>query len=118
MKSKYGARKTNHAGHSFASRGEAGLYDYIRALEQSREAKLKQVQPQVYLSDARILYKPDFLIEDLKLGQDVWLEFKGFETPEWRIKRRLWMFYGPGLLRVFKGYGRGLSLMEELRGKE
>ena len=29
MKSKYGARKTNHAGHSFASRGEADYQDKL-----------------------------------------------------------------------------------------
>jgi hypothetical protein len=102
---------------SFASVGEAGCYDYLRALEQAGEIEILQTQASVYLTAARILYKPDFRILDRKLHCEVWVEYKGFETPEWRIKRRLWEYYGPGPLRIYKGAGRNFRLHEKILPK-
>ena len=116
--SKYRARRTELAGYSFASKGEANCYLYLKALEQAGEVKILQTQVQVFLTDAKILFKPDFLVRDLKLDQDVYVEFKGFETPEYRIKRRLWQHYGPGLLRVYKGSGNAIRLFEEIKSKK
>jgi predicted nuclease of restriction endonuclease-like RecB superfamily len=88
----------------------------LKALELAGELSIIQVQPQVRLSAAEILYKPDFLIQDLKINERVYVEYKGYETPEWRIKRRLWMAYGPGKLRIYKGSGLRLVMTEELQG--
>lgn len=112
--SKYGAKRTTHAGMSFASKGEANCYDYLRALEQNGEIEILQQQAQVYLSAARILYKPDFKIQNLIKDRLEFVEYKGYETPEWRIKRRLWLAYGPAPLRVYRGSGRNLVLTETL----
>jgi len=49
----------------------------------------------------------------LKANAKIWIEFKGFETPLWRLKRRLWMFYGPGPLHVYK-MGRGRIYLDEI----
>lgn len=72
----------------------------------------------VRLTAAKILYIPDFSIIDLKLKELVYVEAKGFETSDWRIKRRLWLHYGPGLLRIYKGTAKSLTLTEELRPKK
>lgn len=106
----------SHAGRSFGSQLEAGLFDWLKASEQAGEIRDIQQQVHVYLTEARILYIPDFSAFDTSLGETVYLEAKGFETPEWRIKRRLWLAgYGPGVLRVFKGSGTRLRMYEELR---
>ena len=117
-KHKYGAKSVDKAGMSFSSKGESGLYSYLKLLEAAGEIKVLKSQDWVYLTKSRIGYIADFKIFDKKLNCEVWCEFKGFETPEWRIKRRLWMNYGPGELRVYKGYGTRLSLTETIVPKQ
>lgn len=114
-KSKYKAQKTTHKGYSFASKGEANCFDMLTLLEKAGEIKILQLQPQVHLTLARILYKPDFKILDIKLNQEVYCEFKGFETSEWKIKKRLWEYYGPALLRVYRSRGNRIVLTEEVK---
>lgn len=36
-------------------------------------------------------------------GSTFYVESKGFETSDWRIKRRLWMHNGPGDLEIWMG---------------
>jgi hypothetical protein len=48
------------------------------------------------------------------LSKEVWVEFKGFETAVWKIKKRLWKHYGPGILRVYKGNEKTIALVEEV----
>jgi len=71
----------------------------------------------VYLTKARILYIPDFKVFDHGLGDFSWEEFKGFETDTWRIKRRLWLNYGPGILNVWKANRAGVYLHETIKPK-
>lgn len=112
---KYGANRTEHAGYSFASKLEAARFAELEFLRLAGEVLEIKVQPQVRLSDAQIIYKPDFLVTYAD-GSKIYEEVKGFETPEWRIKRRLWMAYGPGVLRIYKGSGTRLFLHEEIKG--
>lgn len=112
--SKFGARRTHRAGYSFASKLEANLFDLLKFMELGGFVKDIQVQPQVRLTEAEIIYKPDFKATDLEINQTVWFEAKGFETPEWRIKRKLWSVYGPGRLRVYAARGTNLFLKEEI----
>lgn len=100
---KFKNHPVKHAGMSFASKGESRCYDMLVLEEQAGLISNIRAQASVYLTDARILYKPDFCVFDHKLNEDVYVEYKGMETPVWRIKRRLWMHYGPGRLRVYKG---------------
>jgi len=46
-----------------------------------------------------------------------WVEFKGFETASWRIKRKLWLHYGPGPLEIYKKGNNGVKLTETLTPK-
>lgn len=111
---KYKAKRVSHAGLSFASKGEGGLYDYLKLLELNGEIRDIEPQSYVYLTDARIGMIPDFKVFDVKIEGPAWYEYKGFETPEYRLKRKLWTVYGPGPLRVFKGYGQSLKMVEEI----
>jgi len=109
---KYGAKRIDHAGFSFASKGEAALYDVLKVLEKGGELTDIKCQDVVYLTDARIMYKPDFRVLDRKNNRLEWHEFKGFETSDWRIKRRLWKYYGPGPLHIWGGSHKNPTLRE------
>lgn len=102
-------------GRSFGSGLERARHGELLFLEKAGEIRELNCQVQVELSDAKIIYKPDFRYFDIDLGETVWEETKGVETKEWRIKRRLWLFYGPGLLRVLKGTAARIVLHEEIR---
>lgn len=100
--SKYKAIKTVVDGIKFDSKAEASYYVHLLNLQKIGDLKIISLQPKVYLTDARILYKPDFLIEeDDKL---VYIDIKGFITPVFAIKKRLWVHYGQGTLRLIKNY--------------
>lgn len=99
-------------GLSFASKLEAGLYDYLRLCEMNEEIKIEEIQSSVKLTKAQIRCIPDFRIWDNELKCQVWCEAKGFETERWIIIKRLWEFYGPGPLRIFKGTHKSIYLDE------
>ncbi len=112
---KYNAKKANLDGRSFDSQAEASLYGQLKIDESQGLIRDIRCQVQVELTEARVIYKPDFLVFDIALGVDVYCEFKGVETAEWRIKRRLWKYgYGPGRLRVYKGSAKRVFLFEEI----
>lgn len=72
-----------------------------------------QCQTHVHLTKAKILYIPDF---KCKLPDEsiFYVEAKGFETDLWRIKRRLWIHYGPAKLEIWMKNWRGLYITEIL----
>lgn len=102
-KHKYGATRVSHAGYSFASKLEASVFQMLTLMERAGEIAEIQVQDTVYLTDARIQFIPDFKVKNLKTGEYEWHEAKGIATPQFQIKRKLWMYYGPGLLNIWKG---------------
>jgi hypothetical protein len=74
------------------------LYQWLVLLEKSGSFRIKSRQEKVYLSAAKILYKPDFVLEARKpTGEYVtlYIECKGAETPSWKLKGRLWNAYRP-----------------------
>lgn len=107
-------RRVRSQGSGYDSRLEGGLAFFLRALVDEGELKDLREKPNVHLTEARILMIPDFVAFDVLLGADVFFEAKGFETAVWRIKRKLWTVYGPGRLRVYKGSGFRVNLVEEL----
>lgn len=100
MKSKYNSVKTVIDGIKFDSRAEANYYLSLRLSESANLLKIVELQPKVYLTDARILYKPDFLIE--RNGEMVYIDVKGMKTAVFAIKKRLWVYYGAGMLEIVK----------------
>jgi hypothetical protein len=115
-RNKYKAVKVSHSGYYFASKGEAALFDILRLRELSKEITDLKCQVSVYLTKSRIQYIADFSHNEN--GETVYDEYKGFETDVWRIKRRLWKNYGPGVLRVYKKRGPSVVLHEEIIPEE
>jgi hypothetical protein len=101
--SKYGPTKVSQAGYSFASKLERALFDLLKLREMAGEIRDIQCQDSIYLTDAEILYKPDFKYTVVATGEPEWAESKGFPTPSFAIKKRLWKYYGPGRLLIYEG---------------
>lgn len=62
-----------------------------------------KLQVPVYLTDAKIMSRVDFQFVNCKTGQIEYAEAKGFQTDVWRIKRRLWLSYGPAICTIWVG---------------
>jgi hypothetical protein len=102
-KSKLGNWRITLDGHFFASKLEASVYQFLRLRERAGEIKITHLQSRIHLTDARILYIPDFQCLNLKTQSVFYVEAKGFETPDWKIKKRLWFHYGPAPLEIWRG---------------
>lgn len=111
---KFHAERVQHEGRSFASKGERDCYNYLKLLEKAGEIDSIECQVTVALTKAQVKMIPDFRFWDLKLGEQVYGEYKGFETPEWMLKKKLWRIYGPGRLRIYRGSGNRIQLVEEI----
>lgn len=111
---KYNSGRSKLDGYSFASQMEAAGYLMLKAREQAGEIVVEKVQDRVFLTDADIEYRPDFKCRVVATDEIFWVEIKGFETTDWRIKLRLWRHYGPGRLDVYKGSAKNLRLYESV----
>lgn len=108
---KYGAKKTEVNGIVFSSKLEAALYSYFELEKSLGNIKSIELQPKIYMTEAKILFKPDFKI----IQNDdsyFYAESKGMETPSYAIKKRLWKHYGDGELHVYKGSATKIRLDE------
>ena len=99
--SKYGAKTVEFDGIRFASQLEARFYLFFR----EHEIKILELQPRFILEDSfeiydwqskkirkyrKTEYVADFKIETPD-GDIFIIEAKGFETPEWKIKKKLFL---------------------------
>ncbi len=100
---KFGNQRVTNGSYSFASKLEASVYTMLKARENSDEIQILQVQDHVYLTKARIHYIPDFKCMDKKTNEVFWVEAKGYANDRWPMKKKLWKFYGPGKLEIWKG---------------
>lgn len=100
---KYRAKRVNYDGQNFASKLEASVYQLLKLREKAGEIEILASQETVYLTAARIAYKPDFTIRDKVTDLLVYVEAKGLSTPVWAIKKRLWEHYGAANLEIWKG---------------
>lgn len=112
-KAKYGNKRVEHAGRTFDSKGERSCYDLLCLMEKAGE--IRDIEQQVTVDlIAGIRYRADFRFWDIALGEFVLAEYKGMETEVWRLKRKLYKMFGPYRLRIFKGYGLKMSVVEEI----
>jgi len=110
---KFGNKRTKLAGRTFDSRLEAAVFSLLSLRERGGEiCSLSHHPGTVFLTLARVQYRPDFRWEEN--GETRYGEAKGFQTPEWRIKRRLWQFYGPGPLTIWAGSAARITLIETI----
>jgi hypothetical protein len=98
-RNKYSAVRVTYDNHNFASKLEAAVYTILRANEDLEI----QCQDHILLTNAEIKYIPDFKCTNKKTDEVFWAEAKGMVTPEFNIKKKLWKFYGPGPLHIYKG---------------
>jgi hypothetical protein len=113
-KRKYRNEVQRVPGHRFDSKLELQVHGLLELQEKQGElSNIRHHPKEVRLTRSGVIYKPDYVVFDAKLQTDVWVEAKGFETSDWRIKRRLWMHYGPGLLRIYRAGGAGWPMLHE-----
>lgn len=113
VRNKYGAKRCEYQGISFASMGERDCFIYFQLLEKAKLISHLKCQIKVNLT-AGISLKVDFTYLDCELNQIVYAEFKGFQTRDWLMKKKLWKVHGPGLLRVYQGRGTKMKVVEEI----
>ncbi len=115
---KYKAKVAFHGTGLFDSKGERDFYQELLLLQRAGKIGEIERQSRVYLSAAKIVSIVDFFCFDVESQEWVYKEFKGIETPVWRIKRRLWMHYGPGKLEVWKRRKNVFFLNEVIEPKQ
>lgn len=99
---KYGAARVSLAGYSFASKLEAAVFQIYKAMESAGEISDLKIQQRVYLlRDPDIYYIADFSF--VRDGVLVFAEAKGMETPEWKLKKKLWIHFVPHNLEIWRG---------------
>lgn len=111
-KKKYNSVRTEVDGVDFDSKAEAECFQMLKLLERNGQIKIIELQPKVYLTRARILYKPDFKIDEG--GKIVFIDVKGKRTTAFQIKKRLWRYYGQGVLRLVQKNGFSFDKLEEI----
>lgn len=82
----------------FASKLEMSYY---RDMLVPRADIVTALQVRVPLGPSGIVYVADFSVLD-ESGKIEYIDAKGVETPEFRLKCRLWWAHGPGPLRIVK----------------
>ncbi len=109
---KYKAERTN----GFASKLEAAVYDVLCLLEANGQIKDLKTQVTVDLvrgaKDVRIRMRVDFSCINCASGKLEYHEAKGFETPEFKLKKRLWKSNPPGVLHLWKGSHKNPKVVE------
>lgn len=95
------------------SRLEGALYDLLASWQRLGIISGLHHHPgTIFLSDARIQYRPDFTFLRVKSQEREWAEAKGFANDKWPIKKKLWRSYGPGILHIYGGSYKYLKLIE------
>lgn len=111
---KFGNTKVRKHGYSFDSKLESALHDELKTMEQAGLATDIKQQVNVHLTPAKILYKADFSYIEVATGNTIYCEAKGLVMPVWAIKKRLWVWFGPGPLHVFGGSYKSVRLIETI----
>jgi hypothetical protein len=103
--SKYHNKKVEMDGLKFDSRKEAMRYAELKLLE--RAGRIKDLQPQKVkfvlipaqrdkngrLLERECAYIADFVYKDAATGETIVEDVKGYKTPEYRMKRKMLLFF-------------------------
>ena len=98
----------------FDSKLEASVYFYLKNILKVKS--LVHHPGTIFLTDARIQYRPDFSFKENNVL--CFAEAKGFATDTWKLKKRLWKFYGPADLLIFGGRSTKVILKETIKLKK
>jgi protein associated with RNAse G/E len=126
--SKYKSKKVIVDGIEFDSKLESQYYIHLKALQQRGEIEYFERQPRFVLQDAftkngkkyrAIEYVADFMI--VKDGKVTVVDVKGYETADFKIKKKLFEYRFPEyelvLMKYVKKYGGWISVEEWKRLK-
>lgn len=121
---KYGNQKITVDNILFDSKGEANRYIELKRLLRAGEISNLELQkafelaPTVRSSSktlSKIQYKADFCYFDKKYNRIVVEDFKGKETPEYKIKRQLFILhYHKDYLFLETGYDNKYNLFDKV----
>jgi hypothetical protein len=114
MKNKFNAERSEADGRSFHSKGERDCYLMLKLMVQAGEYRDIECQVSTQFPIAGLTHKTDFKVWDIKRNEPLWIEYKGFEDQRWRDIKKIWKHCGPGRLKVYKGYGLRMVLIEEI----
>lgn len=109
-KHKYGAIK--YAG--FDSKLEAAVYQILKFREKAKEITDIKCKQTVHLTRADISWCIDFSFIDLKSGELMYCEAKGVQDKRYMIVKKLYKFYGPAALEIWKGTWQSPYLEETI----
>jgi hypothetical protein len=121
-KTKYGSKKTEIDGIKFDSKAEAKYYEQLKWLLEHKQIKGFRLQPKYTLLESfkkngktfrKIEYIADFEVKHLDNSIEV-VDVKGFETPVFSIKRKLFEKLYPdhrlSIVTYSKKYGGWIEL--------
>lgn len=100
LKHKFKAQPTELDGINFSSKLEARWYRIVKDMKDSGEVLFFLRQVPFHLP-GNVIYRADFMLFYTDGHVEIW-ECKGFETPEWNIKRRLVESLYPIEIKVVK----------------
>lgn len=100
---KMGNVRTSCGKHSHRSKLEVSVCCLLQNREHIGEISDLECEVHIPLSEAKILYICDFKFKVVATGEIQYCEAKGFENDRWPMIKKLWKFYGPGALHVYKG---------------
>lgn len=104
-------KRTELAGHWFDSKAESEMFLVLSGwLDEGKITDIKR-QQLIKLTAAKIGYKADFIIT-YPDGSLEAVEFKGFESEVFLLKKKLYRFYGPFRLSIYKKRGKQIYLDE------
>lgn len=113
-KNKYGAKPTN----GFPSKLESMVHDFLLLKQKQGEIKDIKRQQTVVLQDGpqdmRITWRVDFSFVDKNTDQTIFVEAKGIETSDYKLKLKMWRKLKPYVLEIYKASGKGIYLAERI----
>jgi hypothetical protein len=114
---KYGNKKITVNGAKFDSKAEYECYlavaYHFSDSPLQRHLIVDRNTKNVKLT-AGIAMRPDFVIGAKGQPPRFFHEFKGFETPVYKLKKKLWQQFGPCPLVIWKGTGKNLKIVETI----
>jgi len=92
--------------YNFPSKLEAGHFKELCLRQDAGEIRDLRCQEDVYLTEARIHFIPDFSYVVCATGEKEFYESKGLELERFQILKKLWPYYSDHKLTIDFGKGR------------
>ena len=103
-------------GIKFDSKAEGNIYLAHKEKQGNGECKIIGFQKTLHMIGAEITYRTDLVLLSWVTGQEYYVEAKGVETPEWKLKLELYRrgFFGDKKLEIWKQSGKKVKKIDEI----